>query len=287
MSIILLSVGTILSVIFIILLFIGQKYDRLLDPLEGDAFPLKTIYTVGLAAQDLKPVRLHGGVGDKLRKAATLYYSKQYSEYYARIAWAQVISFSLLSLSVFFVLAGLAPDMAGFFGLLGIVVCVLAAYYFLTQTKNKVTSRQEACEKEFPNAISKLALIVNSGVILHDAWEMVASGKEGIFYKMMCDSCEEMKNGASDIDAIHKFGVLTNSEDIKKFTSALIQSIERGGGELPRFLATQSSELWAAKRQKSLQKGEKAASALLMPIALMFLGVMLIVISAAMSSFGI
>ena len=35
-----------------------------------------------------------------------------------------------------------------------------------------------------------------------------------------------------------------------------------------------------------LQKGEKAAGALLMPIALMFCGVMLIVIAAAMQSFS-
>lgn len=287
MSLIFLSIGSFLSLIFIIFLFAGQKYDNLLDPLEGDAFPLKSIYTVGLAIQNIGPAKLKGNAGDKLRKATTLFYSKQYSEYYARIAWAQVISFSLLFLSVFFVLAGLVPAMSAFFALLGVVTCALSAYYFFTYTKNKVNSRQEACESEFPNAISKLALIVNSGVILHDAWEMVASGKDGVFYALMRSSCEDMKNGMSDIDAIHKFGVLTNSEDIKKFTSALIQSIERGGGELPRFLANQSSELWASKRQRTLQKGEKAASALLMPIALMFLGVMLIVISAAMSSFSL
>jgi len=36
-----------------------------------------------------------------------------------------------------------------------------------------------------------------------------------------------------------------------------------------------------------LQKGEKAAGALLAPIGLMFAGVMLIVVSAAIQSFGI
>lgn len=285
MTIVILTIGTVLSLAFIYFLFRGQKFDNLLKPLEGDAFPLKSIYSAGLAIQNFRPAQLNGKAGDELRKATTLYYSKQYSEYYARIVWAQVLSFSLLSLSLFFVLAGAVPSLSGFFALLGVVLSGLSGYYFLTYTKGKVNTRQEACESEFPNAISKLALIVNSGVILHDAWEMVAEGKDGVFYEMMRDSCEEMKNGASDMDAIHHFGVLTNSEDIKKFSSALIQSIERGGGELLRFLANQSSELWAAKRQRALQKGEKAASALLMPIALMFLGIMLIVISAAMSSF--
>ena len=115
---------------------------------------------------------------------------------------------------------------------------------------------------------------------------MVAFGKEGVFYDLMKHSCEEIDNGISDADAIHNFGALTNSEDIKKFTSALIQSIERGGGDLPIFLANQSSELWASKRQYVLQKGEKAASALLAPIGIMFVGIILIVVAAAMQSFG-
>jgi type II secretory pathway component PulF len=65
----------------------------------------------------------------------------------------------------------------------------------------------------------------------------------------------------------------------------LTQSIERGGGELPSFLTNQSRELWSHHRQVMLQKGEKAAGALLVPIALMFVGVMLLVIVAAVLSF--
>ena len=67
----------------------------------------------------------------------------------------------------------------------------------------------------------------------------------------------------------------------------LQQSIERGGGELSIFLSNQSKELWAHHRQFMLQKGEKAASALLMPIVMMFAGVMMIVVVAAMQSFSI
>ena len=146
--------------------------------------------------------------------------------------------------------------------------------------------RKSECETEFPNAVTKLALIVNSGVILHDAWKKVAYGNTGMFYDMMQKSCEDMDNGKADIDAIYEFGTLTNSDDIKKFTSALIQSIERGGGDLPQFLSNQTSELWSIHRQKVLQKGEKAAGELLVPISLMFGGILLIVISAALSSFS-
>lgn len=286
MNIVILIIGNVLTILFVILLFKGSRYDYMLDSLEGEAFPFKTIYSVGLAWQDFKIGTLKGNIGDNLRKETLLMYSKQYSEFYARIIWAQVLSFGHICLAVSFLLAGMmSGSMMTFFVIIGVVACLLLSYYFYTFTKDKIKTRQSECEREFPNSISKLALLVNSGIILHEAWEMVAYGKDGVLYDLMKDVCIKINNGKSEIDAISEFGILTNSDDIKKFTSALIQSIERGGGDLPQFLENQSSELWARKRQQMLQKGEKAAGALLMPIALMFFGIMLIIISAAMQSF--
>ena len=287
MRLVFLIIGSVFSVLFIVLLLKGSKYDSMFEVLDVEDYPLRSIYGVGLSLQEMKLFKLKGKIGDDLRNTASLYYSRQYSEFYARIIWAQVLSFSLMCLSLFFVLAGLIDSMSLFFAGLAVICALLAGYYFLTYIKSKVNTRQDECEGEFPNAISKLALIVNSGVILHNAWETVAYGNDGVFYDLMKRSCDEMKNGKSDIDALYEFGVLTNSDDIKKFTSALIQSIERGGGDISQFLINQSSELWARRRQYMLQKGEKAASALLMPIALMFAGVMLIVIAAAVQSFSL
>lgn len=283
-----LVLGSVLSVLFIVFMFKGQKYDYMLDSLTGDEFPLKSIYSVGLAWQDTKIGRLRGKTGDKLRASANLYYSKKYSEFYSRIIWAQSVSFAHLFLAVFWCMAGFSNDntTVGFFAIVGIAAAAVSAYYFYNFTFSKVKTRQEECEDEFPNAITKLTLIVNSGVILPEAWKIVAYGKEGTFYDLMRASCERIDNGESEIDAIYEFGVMTNSDEIKKFTTALIQSIERGGGDLPNFLINQSNGIWAFKRQHMLQKGEKAAGKLLIPIALMFAGIMLIVISAAMQSFS-
>ena len=67
MGVILLSIGTVLSILFIIMLFKGAKYDYMLESLSGDAFPLKTIYSVGLAWKDLKIGKLRGLPGELLR----------------------------------------------------------------------------------------------------------------------------------------------------------------------------------------------------------------------------
>lgn len=288
MSIAVLIIGTILSIGFIVLLIRGKQFDYMIEPLESDIFPLKFIYSVGFSLQNTKLFRLRGKVGSRLRDSATLFYGKKFGEFYARAIWAQVLSYVLACLTWMFMVAGLfSGDLCVFFAAVGLILAVLSAYYFFTYHENKLKERRLACENELPNAISKLALLVNSGTTMHEAWKMVAFGKDGEIYNLMRRSCEAMDNGRSEIDSLYDFGVLSNSPDVKKFTSALIQSIERGGGELPVFLANQSGELWAQHRQRLLQKGEQAASALLMPIALMFFGVMLIVIASAIQSFSI
>lgn len=286
MNIVFLILGTICSVLFVVLLMYGSRYDDMLAPLEMDIFPLKSIYSVGLTLSNKSILKMKGKLADNLRKSSGLIYEKKYSEYYAQIIWAQIISFVLFVLAVFFNLAGFMSDAMSsiVFAGMGIVVAVVIGYYFYNYTQSKIADRKTECEIEFPNAISKMALLVNSGLILHSAWETVAYGNDGPLYELMQRACEEINNGKSEIDAFHDFGVLTDSDEIKKFTTALIQDLERGGGELPNFLAKESSELWNLKKQRLLQKGEKAASLLIAPIGLMFVGVILIIIAAAMQS---
>ena len=118
-------------------------------------------------------------------------------------------------------------------------------------------------------------------MVLKDVWQIVADSKEGEIYTLMKSSCEDMRNGMSEKDAIYKFGVLSNSGEIKKFTSALIQGIDQGSRDLTNILAEQSVEMLSLKKQIMLQKGEAAASKLLLPISLIFFGILIIVLTAA------
>ena len=210
---------------------------------------------------------------------AKLLYDPQYAEYYATVVWAQVISVVHLSLCAGFVLAG-AFDFP-FFILVGILCAAVFGFYFFTKMKEELKKRQAECVIELPEIVSTMALLMNSGMVLRDAWKKVAYGKEGAVYSLMKDSCTDMQNGMSEIDAIYKFGVMSDTPEIKKFTGALVQGLEKGSKDLTDFLTRQSSEMWSLKKQIMLQKGEAAASKLLAPIALIFIGIMIIVISAA------
>ena len=117
---------------------------------------------------------------------------------------------------------------------------------------------------------------------LYQRWRVIADSKEGVIYDLMRQSCVDMENGMAEVDAIHKFGRFTNSAEIRKFTSALAQSVERGGAELSDFLSRQSIEVWTLKKQLMLQKGEAAASKLLVPTAMLFVGIIIAVMTGAL-----
>ena len=147
--------------------------------------------------------------------------------------------------------------------------------------RNMLENRTKECEYELPEVVSTMAVLVNSGMMLRDSWNMIAANGTGEFYRLMRKASKKMENGISDADAIFLLGKESNSTEIKKFVSALLQNIEKGGTELAGFLMRQSSELWNTRRQRMLQEGEKAATKLLLPIVLIFVGIIIIVMTAA------
>ena len=281
MRYIFLGIGSLLAFFFIIQLSKGKKYESIVENLDGNAFPLNQLYSVGFAWSSTKLFSLKGKIAADLRSNASLLYEPQYADYYANVVWAQTITLVHLFLAVTFLVAGMIYDSAALILIAGIFMSVVVAAYCLENMKNMLAKRTEECESELPEVVSTMAVLVNSGMVLREAWNMVAENGNGAFYELMLKAVENMRNGCSDADAIFLFGKASNSTEIKKFTSALLQSMEKGGAELSGFLANQSSELWNTKRQRMLQQGEKAAAKLLLPIVLIFVGIIIIVITAA------
>jgi len=274
-----LSLGTLLTVLFLVQLKVGSKYSGYTEPLDADDFPLKNIYVVGFAWANIGLFSLRGKMKETLLSQAKLIYDQKYADYYANAVWAQTLTFVHLTLC-FGMLLGGAINFP-FFSLVGAVFAFVFANFFIGRMKEKLKARQISCLVELPEIVSTMALLINSGMVLREVWEKIAYSKKGIVYELMQKAWGDMQNGDSESDAIYKFGILSNSQEIKKFSSSLIQGLEKGSRDLSDFLSSQSSEMWNIKKQIMLQKGEAAASKLLIPTALIFVGILIIVISVA------
>jgi len=283
LKIVVLVLATICTGLFLCGLISGRRYESYIENLDSDSYPMKEYYIVGLFLNGTRLFRLRGKLEQDLKTQSKLVWDNIYYEYYTVLTWAQFLTVALFTCCVGFILCGFVTGTSMVITA-GIMVLAIMAEWNLVMSKMKETvqARKDACEMEFPNMVSKLSLLINSGMILREAWELVAYGKEGELYDLMRTSCDYMRNGDSDSVAIHKFGMLSDSAEIKKFSSLMIQGLEKGNRELVDFLVGQASEYLAHKRQLALQQGEKAAGKLIIPLGITFVGIILIIIAAAM-----
>lgn len=280
MQLIFMIAGTVSAVLFMIMMVRGKKYEQMIVNLDSNVFPVSKLYGVGFAWSQSGPIKLKGDRGTKLKTEAASYFEHQFGEYYASVVWAETITLVHLFLTMTLLCAVVFNSMQGMVLIIGLLMTMAVGNYCYTYMSNKLKERTKNCEQELPEVVSSMAILINSGMILKEAWNVVSESRDGDFYQLMRKARYNMENGFSDADAIYLFGKESNSVEIKKFVSSLLQSMEKGGGEIATFMANQSKELWSTKRQKMLQEGEKAATKLLIPIVLMFLGIMIIIITA-------
>ncbi len=283
MRLILLIVSTALVVFYFIMAVRGNKYSSYTDALEGSDYPLKELYGFGFALQDIKLFSLKGSVYLKLTNQAKMLYEPMYTEFYAKVVWAQTLTFIFLSVIAGFVLAAMLDS--AFFVLVGIIVAAVFGYYFFNSMKTKLDERHDAAGLELPEIVSSMALLMNAGLVVNEAWKKVAYSSDSEIYNLMKTVSDDVDNGVPFKTALNKFGNNANSQEVKKFSSALAQSLDKGNKDLCDFLTHQSSEMLIIKKQHMLQKGEEAASKLLAPIGIIFVGVIVIVLAAVVGMF--
>ena len=113
------------------------------------------------------------------------------------------------------------------------------------------------------------------------------SNEQRELYMEMRQVNENIDNGISEVDALFAFAARCVTPDIKKFTSFVVQGLEKGNKDLADALRHQTDELWALKKQNTLRRGELASSKLMIPLMIMFVGVLIMVMGPIMTNLGL
>ena len=283
-TIVIMSIGSVLGVIFIIFLLNGGKYNEMIEPLNSKDFPFFEIYGVGFGILDLVKYNFGSKSERKRRQQIAFIYGDKHAEYYLRVNAAERVTLTFSLIVVGFAFYGLANDvlMLGVFGMFAFV----AYYYVSTLPASLLEKKANAILGDFADVVSKMALLVNAGMIMKEAWTKVAYTGDTELYKEMQLAVVNMNNGVSEIDAYMEFGARCVAPEIKKFTSTIIQGLLKGNRELVDMIKAQSKELWDSKCNRIKQEGQKAASKLLIPICVMFVGILIMVIVPIFANMG-
>lgn len=276
--------GLIFTIFWIFLFCKGKKNATLFQGLDEKEYPLKDIYFVGYELLELIKYNYRTKYDRRLRKEISVLKDGKYADYYIRVTRAQQVTLGYTLFTMSFAMYGLEGSMAAV--TIFIMFAFVAFYYYGTSASDKIKKRSEELLSDFSNVVSKLALLTNAGLIMRDAWADVAYNGDTTLYKEMQISVDEMKNGVSETEAIYHFGNRCIIPEIKKFASTIIQGIEKGNSELTALLQEQSAEIWNLKRQLVKREGEKASSKLLIPMFLMFMGILIMVIVPIFTNIG-
>lgn len=284
-SIIIMSLGTLFAAFFIVLLIKGKSSENLVEPLNNKEFPLCELYGAGFAFISMIHYSFTSKGERKRKQQIALIYGDKHAEYYLRVNAAERWTLSFLLLLIGFALYGITADLLIIFVF---VMFAFTAYYYVSTLPDSILTRKKnKILNDFADVVSKLALLVNAGMIMKEAWEKVAYTGDSELYQEMQRAVVNMNNGMSEVDAYTEFATRCTSPEIKKFTSTIIQGLVKGNRELVEMIKQQSREIWDAKRHRVKQQGEKAASKLLIPICIMFVGILIMIIVPIFANLGV
>lgn len=187
----------------------------------------------------------------------------------------------LLAIAAFYVFVVLQLQRP-LFAKLGIVVAVAALGYYapLLYVKNRITKRQQAIQRAWPDALDLLLICVESGMGIESAFRKVSEE----IGSQSAELAEELSLTTAELSylqdrrkAFENLGVRTGLEGVRGVVTSLIQS-EKYGTPLGQSLRVLAQE----NRDMRMSEAEKKAAALppklTVPMILFFLPVLFAVI---------
>lgn len=285
-EIILIMLYFLLAVVWIFLLNKGsKKHEMMIEPLEIKKHPLKAFYPLGFEILEMIHYQYNTFQDKKRIEQAKIVYGERFGEYYYRVNMAEKVTYVATCVMISPVLGPLVGN--NLFSLFGLVAGGFLFYYADTKITDVIKARENDLSRDFADMVSKLALLINAGMITREAWEDIAHTGEGTVYEEMRKAVFEMNNGVSEIDAYLNFGNRCGVQFVKKFTSMLCQNLTKGNKELVDFLKAESAISWEEKKHYVKRKGEEASNKMMIPLGLILIGVFVMILVPVLGNMGI
>lgn len=273
---ILLVLATVLTFIWIVF---SKKYENIYQPIiqsiDSQQYKYPELFTVGFTLMKLLRIDSKSKQGRKRVKEISEVQGKQYSEYYFYVINAEKWTYGFTVFVLFFILGAMGNEPMAV--LLGGVLAFLTMWYIEELLNDKLEERRDELLADLPQVLSKLTLLVNSGMTLRDAWKKVAAGGDRVLYLEMEAAVQDMQNGLSEFEAYRNFADRCAIKQIRRFSSTMIQNMQKGNAEISYFLKEMSDEMWEEKKHLVKRKGEAANSKLLIPTAMIFIGILIMI----------
>jgi tight adherence protein C len=220
-------------------------------------------------------------------------YGKKHAENKTKQLMAKMLSYPIVGVAFTLFLGtailGFGNEMAGMAILgIGTILVLVLVYAMYDEVSDQANKRRDAIARQFPNMVSKLALLVTSGMIMDRAWKETAYSQELQLYREMQKTSEELDNLVSPEAAYGAFIGRCNTKETAKLASAIMQNLSKGNAEIGKLLKDLAKEAWTERRHTAKRDSEKANSKLMIPTMLLFLAILvMLMVPVAMNFSGL
>lgn len=273
---ILLLIATVLVVAWIVLAKKNEaEFKDLTDSIDSQQYRYPDLFCVGFGIMKLLHIDSKSKRARKRIKEIAEVQGKRYAEYYYYVINGAKWTYGFTVFVLLAVLGALGNSaMATVFG---IVLAGLLMWYVEELMNDKLEEKRDQLVADLPQMLSKMTLLVNSGMVVRDAWKKIAESGDRFLNQEMKLTVDEMNNGVAELDAYRNFADRCAIKEIRRFSSTMIQNMQKGNAEIAYFLKEMSDEMWEEKKHLVKRKGEAANSKLLIPTAMIFIGILIII----------
>ena len=234
-----------------------------------------------------------GGLHKAITAKSYELYGKKNAAYKSKQLLAKLLSYPLIgvafTLALGALLLGLDSTTAGMAILgIGTILILVLIYAMYDELSDRVKKRRNTISRQFPGVVSKLALLVTSGMIMDRAWMETAYSRESELYMEMRKTAEELDNLVRPEIAYSSFIARCNTKETARLASAIMQNLSKGNAEIGRLLKNMAHEAWQERRSTAKRDAEKANAKLMIPTMLLLIAILvMLMVPIAMNFSGI
>jgi tight adherence protein C len=147
----------------------------------------------------------------------------------------------------------------------------------LIVVRRRATSRALEIEREVPNLIDQIVVMLEAGVSFSSSLQISAERLKGALGQEMRLALQEQRMGASLTDSLNHLRERVESSNLKSFARAVVQG-ERLGVSIGQVMRDLAIEMRKRRRQMAEERAQKTPVKLLLPLVFLILPTMFIVV---------
>lgn len=174
----------------------------------------------------------------------------------------------------------------------GIILSGLLVWNRKQEEKDERERRFAQMERDYPNIVSKIVMLLDTGMTMKQVWEKLVlqyeqrrgEGDRRAAYEEMVQTYHEMQSGITETEAYERFGMRCGSAPYLKLSALLSQNVRKGSRGLSELLRVDAIQAFENRKSNAKRRGEEAGTKLMLPMIGMLAVVLIMVVVPAFLS---